>query len=166
MIYSKNGVIIRTVDSFIKEGRILTEKKILLVEDDPDHAELIVDVLEPGDVKNKVIVMGDGQEVINYLQKVDNEGIDNEIKVQISLVILDLNIPKVDGMNVLRFIKENSRYSSINVIILSTSSDDETIAEAYKNGADGFITKPASHSEFVKQVQTLREFCNAPNPNK
>jgi CheY-like chemotaxis protein len=149
----------------------LIEKKILLVEDNPDHAELIVDALEPGDVKKEVTLLKDGQEVINYFQKVDIEGIDNEIKDQISLVILDLDIPKVDGMNVLKFIKGNSRYRSINVIILSTSFDDETIAEAHKNGADGFITKPASHNEFVKQVQTLREFCDAslyctPTPNK
>ena len=144
----------------------MKEKKILLVEDDQDHAELIVDVLELGDVKKKVIVMRDGQEIIDYFQKAEIDGIDNEIKEQISLVVLDLNIPKVDGMNVLKFIKGDSKYCSIHVIILSTSSDDETIAEAYKNGADGFITKPASHSEFVKQVQTLRAFCDAPTPSK
>ncbi len=140
----------------------MNEKKILLVEDDPDHAELIVDVLALGDVKKKIILMKDGKEVVDYFQKAVIDGIDNEIKTQISLVILDLNLPKVDGMNVLKFIKENSEYRSIRVIILSTSSDDRTIAEAYRNGANGFITKPASHKEFVKQVRILREFCNIP----
>jgi CheY-like chemotaxis protein len=110
----------------------LIEKKILLVEDNPDHAELIVDALEPGDVKKEVTLLKDGQEVINYFQKVDIEGIDNEIKDQISLVILDLDIPKVDGMNVLKFIKGNSRYRSINVIILSTSFDDEPLQKRTK----------------------------------
>ena len=138
----------------------MNEKKILLVEDDPDHAELIVDVLALGDVKKKIILMKDGKEVVDYFQKAVIDGIDNEIKTQISLVILDLNLPKVDGMKVLKFIKENPKYSSIHVIILSTSSDDRTIAEAYKNGANGFITKRVSYKEFIKQVQTLKEFYN------
>ncbi len=140
----------------------MKERKILLAEDDPDHAALITDVLELGGIKKRVILMRDGQEVVDYFQKAVIDGIDNEIKTQISLVILDLNLPKVDGMNVLKFIKENSEYRSIRVIILSTSSDDRTIAEAYRNGANGFITKPASHKEFVKQVRILREFCNIP----
>jgi CheY-like chemotaxis protein len=136
----------------------LSEKKILLVENDPDHAELIIDVLELGDVKKKVILMKDGKEVVDYFQKTDLDGVDNEIKTQISLVILDLNLPKVDGMNVLKFIKENSEYRSIHVIILSTSSDDRIIEEAYKNGADGFISKDASYKEFIKQIQTLQVY--------
>ncbi len=138
----------------------MNEKKILLVEDDTDHAELIIDVLEFEDVKKKVILMKDRKEVVDYFQKTDVDGIDNEIKTQISLVILDLNLPKVDGMKVLKFIKENPKYSSIHVIILSTSSDDRTIAEAYKNGADGFITKRVSYKEFIEQVQTLKESYN------
>ncbi len=136
----------------------MNEKKILLVENDPDHAELIIDVLELGDVKKKVILMKDGKEVVDYFQKTDLDGVDNEIKTQISLVILDLNLPKVDGMNVLKFIKENPKYRSIHVIILSTSSDDRIIAEAYKNGADGFISKDASYKEFIKQIQTLEVY--------
>ncbi len=128
------------------------------MENDPDHAELIIDVLELGDVKKKVILMKDGKEVVDYFQKTDLDGVDNEIKTQISLVILDLNLPKVDGMNVLKFIKENSEYRSIHVIILSTSSDDRIIEEAYKNGADGFISKDASYKEFIKQIQTLQVY--------
>ncbi len=138
----------------------MNEKKILLVENDPDHAELIIDVLELAGVKKRVILMKDGKEVVDYFQKTDLDGVDNEIKTQISLVILDLNLPKIDGMNVLKFIKENTKYRSIHVIILSTSSDDRTIAEAYKNGANGFITKRVSYIEFIKQVQTLKEFYN------
>ncbi len=136
----------------------MSEKKILLVENDPDHAELIIDVLELGDVKKKVILMKDGKEVVDYFQKTDLDGVDNEIKTQISLVILDLNLPKVNGMNVLKFIKKDTKYSSIHVIILSTSSDDRIIEEAYKNGADGFISKDASYKEFIKQIQTLEVY--------
>ncbi len=136
----------------------MKERKILLAEDDPDHAALITDVLELGGIKKRVILMRDGQEVVDYFQKAEIDGIDNKRKTQISLVILDLNLPKVDGMNVLKFIKEDTKYSSIHVIILSTSSDDRIIEEAYKNGADGFISKDASYKEFIKQIQTLEVY--------
>ncbi|MGR3175543.1 MAG: response regulator [Candidatus Scalindua sp.] len=132
----------------------MIEKKFLLVEDDPDHAELITDVLmdNNGDgIKTNVILMKDGQEAIDFFQ--------SEMQSQISLVILDLNLPKVDGMDVLKFIKKNSRYSSVPVIVLSTSSNQKTIDEAYENGANGYFTKPATYEELVKKVQILKKCC-------
>ena len=130
----------------------MKEKKFLLVEDDQDHAELITDVLEQDDVENiktEVILIKDGQEAIDFFQC--------EMRPQVSLVILDLNLPKVDGMNVLKFIKKNSAYCSVPVIILSTSSNQKTIDEAYENGANGYFTKPASYEELVEKVQILKK---------
>ncbi len=130
----------------------MIEKKFLLVEDDPDHAELITDVLmdNNGDgIKTNVILMKDGQEAIDFFQ--------SEMQSQISLVILDLNLPKVDGMDVLKFIKKNSRYSSVPVIVLSTSSNQKTIDEAYENGANGYFIKPATYEELVEKVQILKK---------
>jgi DNA-binding response OmpR family regulator len=130
----------------------MKEKRFLLVEDDPDHAELITDVLSEDNVdgiKTVVILMKDGQEAIDFFQ--------SNRKEQISLVILDLNLPKVEGMDVLKFIKKNSRYSSIPVIILSTSSNQKTIQEAYDNGANGYFIKPASYEELVEKVQILKK---------
>ncbi|MGR3293194.1 MAG: response regulator, partial [Candidatus Scalindua sp.] len=74
-----------------------------------------------------------------------------------SLVILDLNLPKVEGMEVLKFIKKNSRYRSVPVIVLSTSSNQKTIDEAYENGANGYFTKPATYEELVEKVQILKK---------
>ena len=132
----------------------MIEKKFLLVEDDPDHAELITDVLmdNNGDgIKTNVILMKDGQEAIDFFQ--------SGMQSQISLVILDLNLPKVDGMDVLKFIKKNSRYSSVPVIVLSTSSNQKTIDEAYENGANGYFIKPATYEELVEKVQILKKCC-------
>ncbi len=129
----------------------LKEEKILLVEDSPDHAELIIDVLEEDDVKNiktEVILKKDGQEAINYFQY--------EMQSQISLVISDLNLPKINGMDVLKFIKKNPKYHSIPVIILSTSSDHKTIDEAYENGANGYFVKPISYKALVEEVKILK----------
>jgi DNA-binding response OmpR family regulator len=130
----------------------LKKEKILLVEDDPDHAELIIDVLEEDNVKNiktEVILKKDGQEAIDYFQY--------EMQSQVSLVILDLNLPKINGMDVLKFIKKNSKYCSIPVIILSTSSDHKTIDEVYENGANGYFIKPDSYKGLVEEVKILKK---------
>ena len=131
--------------------------RILLVEDNADHASLIIDELEAENVKKKIILMKDGQGAVDYFQKanIDSNG---EIHSHIDLVLLDLNLPKVNGMDVLRFIKNDSRFCIIPVIILSTSSDPDTITEAYKNGANGFITKPVSCEEFIEKMKYVKEY--------
>jgi len=131
------------------------EKRILLIEDDPDHAELIMEVLEAENVQKEIILLKDGLEALNYFQRYENNGLYSQIK----LVILDLNLPKVHGMDVLKFLKQNYRYSSIPVVILSTSSDDKTIETAYKNGANDYIAKPILYEDFVAKVKTLNKYC-------
>ncbi len=130
----------------------LKKEKILLVEDDPDHSGLIIDLLEKDNlkgIKTEVILKKDGQEAIDYLQY--------EIQSQVSLVILDLNLPKINGIDVLKFIKKNPKYCSIPVIILSTSTDHKTIDEAYENGANGYFVKPISYKGLVEEVKILKE---------
>ncbi len=141
----------------------MEEKKFLLIEDDQDHADLIIDVLKednPKNIKTEVILKKDGQEALDYFQNgsIDCVG-DNAVKSEISLVILDLNLPKINGMEVLKFIKKNSKYCSIPVIILSTSPDQKTIDEAYKNGANGYFVKPTTYDEFVEKVKILKKCC-------
>ena len=131
----------------------MKEKTVLLIEDDPDHAELIMEVLETENIQKEIILLNDGLEALNYFQKYG----DNGAQVQINLVILDLNLPKVHGMEVLKFLKQNSKYSSIPVVILSTSSDEKTIEEAYKNGADNYITKPVVYEDFVEKIKILKQ---------
>ncbi len=130
------------------------EERILLIEDDQDHAELITSVLkeeDTKDVKTEIILKKDGREAINYFQ--------HEAIPQVSLVILDLNLPKVDGMEVLKFVKNNSRYCSIPIIVLSTSSNQDTIDEAYKNGANGYFIKPDTYDDFVAKIKILKKCC-------
>ncbi len=133
----------------------LKKEKILLVEDDPDHAELIMEVLETENVQKEIILLKDGLEALNYFQKYEENG----AQIRVSLVILDLNLPKIHGMKVLKILKQNSRFSSIPVAILSTSSDDETIEEVYKNGDDNYISKPTLYEDFVERVKALSLYC-------
>ena len=101
------------------------------------------------EIKTEVTLKKDGQEAIDYFQY--------EMQPQVSLVILDLNLPKIDGMEVLKFIKKNSKYCSIPVVVLSTSSNQETIDEAFKNGVNGYFTKPASYEDLVEKVKILKK---------
>ncbi|MGR3303329.1 MAG: response regulator [Candidatus Scalindua sp.] len=131
--------------------------KILLVEDDPDHAELIIDELNTGNINNEIILLKDGQELIDYFQETDIDG-NVEMEFQIDLIISDLNLPKVHGMDVLKFLKNDPRYRSIPVIIFSTNTDSSTISEAYENGAVGFIIKPASFKEFAMNLRLVKQY--------
>ena len=152
---------------------------ILLIEDDPDHADLILDIFEVENFENEVILMRDGQEVIDCFQDTGSSvgqsthpnGLaehaqdvkpsiadGNGKHSQIGLIILDLNLPKVNGMDILKSLKMNLRYCSIPVVILSTSSDQNTILEAYKNGANGYVTKPISYEKFVQKIESLRDY--------
>ncbi len=132
----------------------MKEKRFLLIEDDQDHADLITDVLREDnatDSKTEVILKKDGKEAIDYFQY--------EMQSQPSLVILDLKLPKIDGIDVLKFIKNNSKHCEIPVIILSTSTDQKTIDEAYKNGANGYFGKPTTYDDFDEKIKILKKFC-------
>ncbi|MGR3303993.1 MAG: response regulator [Candidatus Scalindua sp.] len=134
------------------------EKMIILIEDDPDHADLIKEALEGEFNEGDIVLVRDGQEAIKYFQEFSVMCNGQAIKDIIKMIIIDLNLPKVSGMDVLKYLKKNSKYSPVPVIILSTSSDRETIDEAYKNGVNGFLTKPASYEEFITKLEDLKKY--------
>ncbi len=131
--------------------------KILIIEGDPDYAELILDELEIEDIKSEIVLMRDGQEAIDYFQESVIKW-DGEAQSIIKLIILDLGLPKVCGMDVLKYLKNDSRYSSIPVIILSANSDRETIKKAFENGANSYITKPGLYDDFIEKMRVLKEY--------
>ena len=136
----------------------MEEKKIVLVEDDPDHADLITEVLVEGEIEMEIILVQDGMSALDYFQELGDKW-NGQIEYKIKLIILDLNLPKVGGMEILKFIKKNSKYSKIPVIVLSTSSDQIKIDEAYKYGVNGYFVKPASYEEFVEKIKILKKCC-------
>ncbi|MGR3301901.1 MAG: response regulator [Candidatus Scalindua sp.] len=149
----------------------MKERKILIIEDDPDHADLMLDIFDTEDIESEVVLMQNGQEVIDYLQKTYSSDLAVQSDINggngrhshIDLIILDLNLPKISGMDVLKALKKNPRYCSIPVVILSTNSDENTILEAYKNGANGYVTKPMSYDEFVDKIKLLRKYWSDTN---
>ncbi len=131
--------------------------KILLVEDDIDHVDLITEVLEKNGIKKEIILLKDGQEAIDYFQEGCVDAVEG-VQDSVGLIILDLKLPKIDGMDVLRFLKKNPRYCSIPVVIFSTTSEVKVIAEGYKYGVNSFITKPISYEEFVEKIKILKAY--------
>ncbi|MBS1257388.1 MAG: Response regulator rcp1 [Candidatus Scalindua arabica] len=135
----------------------MEEKRIILVEDDPDHADLIKEVLEGEFDERDIVLIRDGRDAIDYFQEFSIKW-DGQIKDKINLILLDLNLPKASVMDVLKFLKKDKRYHPVPVIILSTNSDKKTIDEAYRNGVNGYVTKPVSYEEFVAKLEGLKEY--------
>lgn len=125
---------------------------ILLVEDNEGDILLTVEALEEGRIANKIEVARDGQEAIDKLE--------NNLKEQTlpDLILLDINLPKMNGHEVLERLKETEGLKHIPVIILSTSSSEMDILKSYKNHANCFITKPVEIDEFVNAIESIEDF--------
>jgi CheY-like chemotaxis protein len=125
---------------------------ILLVEDNVDHAELTQRALEDQRMANRVHWAKDGQEALDYLFR---KGAHASASPP-GLILLDINLPKVSGLEVLKSIKSDERLRLIPVIMLTTSDRDEEVVKSYNDGANSFITKPVKFSDFTEKVKALK----------
>jgi len=128
------------------------EIEILLVEDNPDHAELTKRALEDGNLGNQVRWLKDGQEATDYLLRKGNYANANRP----GLILLDIKLPKLDGIEVLKKIKGDDELRIIPVVMLTTSDRDEELYKCYKAGANSFITKPVKFNEFSEKIKSLK----------
>lgn len=129
------------------------EKKItiLLVEDNEGDIFLTTEALEEGKIFNKIEVARDGKEAIDYLLSKDQNLLPD-------LILLDINLPRRNGLEVLKFVKGSTGLKHIPVIMLTTSSSEIDINEAYKNYANCYITKPVAVDNFLKVVASIENF--------
>lgn len=128
--------------------------EILLVEDNPGDARLTLEAFKEGKVFNNLTVIGDGVEALAYLRREGHYA----NSVQPDLILLDLNLPKKDGREVLAEIKDDERLKNIPVIVLTTSAAEEDIARAYSRHANCYITKPVDLDQFLHVVQSIESF--------
>lgn len=127
---------------------------ILLVEDNAGDVRLTQEVLKGSKVRNNLIVANNGQEALNCLQKMGKyQGAPRP-----DLILLDLNLPVMDGREVLEKIKDNADFKRIPVVILTTSKAEEDILKTYNLHANCYVTKPVDLEQFVKVVKTLEDF--------
>jgi CheY-like chemotaxis protein len=128
---------------------------ILLVEDNPDHAELTRRALENGHLANTIIWVKDGEEALDFLFR---RGVyaPPAVVPQPGLILLDVKLPKVDGHKVLRQIKDDPELQRIPVVMLTTSACEDEVNEAYRMGANSWVTKPVRFVEFMEKMTTLQ----------
>jgi CheY-like chemotaxis protein len=127
---------------------------ILLVEDDLAHAEIVRRDLKDFRVANRIIHVADGQAALDYLYHRDAYA-DNEANPRPHLILLDLRLPKVDGLEVLSRIKKDASLRSIPTVILTTSSAESDMAKAYENGAGSYLVKPVDFEKFAKLMDVF-----------
>jgi two-component system response regulator len=132
----------------------MTERTILLIEDNPDDEALTIRALEKNKIKNEVFVARDGAEALDYLfGRAAHEG--RDVRVLPQLVLLDLNLPKVDGLTVLRTIRADERTRRLPVVILTSSKEDRDLLEGYDLGANSYVRKPVDFTAFAEAVRQL-----------
>lgn len=130
----------------------MTDRRILLVEDNPDDEALTLRALKKHNIMNEVTVARDGAEALTMLLG------DHGDRARPALVLLDLKLPKVDGLEVLRRIRAADHTAHVPVVILTSSKEQEDILNSYASGANAYVRKPVNFSEFADAVSTLGMF--------
>jgi len=140
-------------------------KKILLVEDNPNDVELTMEALSENNIANAVDIASDGEEALDYLYckgKFSSRPPDNP-----GVILLDLKLPKINGLEVLGKIRSDARLKLIPVVILTSSREESDLVESYRLGVNAYVVKPVDFNEFVKAIRTLGLFwaiINEPPP--
>ena len=132
----------------------MSEVQILLVEDNEGDILLTLEAFKELKVKNSVAVVKDGEEAIEFLKK-QGQYADS---IMPHLILLDINMPKLNGIEVLDFIKKDEKLRRIPVVMLTTSSSDLDIASCYDKSANCFITKPLDFGKFLNVVEAIESF--------
>ena len=131
-------------------------KRILLVEDDPKDVELTIEALSEYNLANEVVVTRDGEEALDYLYR---EGKFKRMAIgNPAAILLDLKLPKVDGLEVLAKIKSDENLKLIPVIVLTSSREEADLQKSYKLGVNAYVVKPVDFHEFINAIRELGVF--------
>jgi two-component system, response regulator len=123
---------------------------IMLVDDSPDDVALTLRAFKKNNITNKVVVAADGEEALRYLLPDDDSS--NPVP---DLVLLDINLPKINGLEVLRRLRQDERTRYLPVVVLTTSNEERDIVETYDLGANSFVRKPVVFGDFLEAVRVL-----------
>jgi len=132
----------------------MDELEILLVEDNPTDAELTMRALKRKNLANRLVWVKDGEEALNFIYA-RGQFADRNPEDLPRLILLDLRMPKVDGLEVLKEIKADENTCRIPVVVLTSSQEDRDIVESYKLGVNSYVSKPVEFDDFIDAVSTL-----------
>lgn len=135
----------------------MSNMTILLVEDNPDDEMLAIRALKKTKIQSKVVVARDGEEALDYLFGTGKYA-GRDINEQPHVVFLDLQLPKLNGIQVLQRLRADKNTQALPVVLLTSSDEQSDIINCYKNGANSYIYKPVEFSEFTAQVRALGEY--------
>jgi two-component system response regulator len=138
----------------LPEEKTMEEKIILLVEDNPDDVELTIRALKKNNILNRMIVAKDGVEALDYLFGTGVYAGRNVKELPI-VILLDLKLPKVDGMEVLKRIRRDELTRLLPVVILTSSAEDTDIINGYTLGANSYVRKPVDFAQFTEAIKAL-----------
>ncbi len=130
------------------------KKIILMVEDNPDDELLTITALKDNNIMNEVIVVRDGEEALDYLFKTGKYN-NSDYTILPQLILLDLKLPKVDGLEVLQRIRSNHTTKLLPVVILTSSKEETDLIKSYALGANSYIRKPVDFDQFTQAIKTL-----------
>jgi two-component system response regulator len=132
----------------------MEDKMILIVEDNPDDEALTIRALKKNKIGNRLVVVHDGAEALDYLFRT---GIYSERDPRDlpQVILLDLKLPKVDGLEVLKRIRADPRTSLLPVVILTSSKEEQDVLQSYKNGANSYVRKPVDFNEFLEAARQI-----------
>lgn len=132
----------------------MANKTILLVEDNLDDVELTLRALKKNNIKNEVIVVNDGVEALDYLFGRGKYS-ERDLTIMPTVILLDLKLPKVDGLEVLRQIRANERTKLLPVVILTSSKQEQDLINGYSLGVNSYVRKPVDFNQFAEAVNHL-----------
>ncbi len=132
----------------------MPQKKILLVEDNPDDVALTLRALKKNHILNEVVVAADGVEALDYFFGTGAHA-GRDVSVQPALVLLDLKLPRLDGLEVLKAVRNDDRTKLLRIVVLTTSREEQDVIESYRLGANSYIRKPVDFDEFMRSVGQL-----------
>jgi two-component system response regulator len=147
---------------------MIRSRVILLVEDNPNDVKLTMHAFEKSNISNEIIVVGDGEEAIDYLFATGRHA-DRDPKVIPEVILLDLKLPKIDGLGVLRRLRADERTRRLPVVILTSSKEEKDVTSSYNLGANSFIRKPVDFDQFIDAAQHLGLYwlvMNEPPPRR
>ena len=130
-------------------------RKILLAEDNPHDVELTLEALRSNNLANEVVVVRDGAETLDYLYR--RNGFTSRAG-DLALILLDLKMPKVDGLEVLRQVKSDPELKAIPIVILTSSREEQDLIRSYDLGVNAYVVKPVDFGEFIGAVKLLGGF--------